>query len=127
MAVTNRGDYVHLSHHGHGKQLITQGIDIAELAYDLATSLVRLTCGIHFGPWTPSNRFHNLQTKRHILHAYTLTNTMVYIHRILLRPDMIDTEIKSNRWLYHIWLCNRSQDTHTLQLKNGGRLCDVAR
>ena len=37
-----------------------------------------------------------------------------YLYHILLRPDMIDSEIISNR-CNHIWLCNRSLDGNTLQ------------
>ena len=55
--------------------------------------------------------------------AYTETNPIVYC--ILLRPDMLDSEITSNR-CNHIWLCNHSLDGDTIQLQNDGRPSDVA-
>ena len=48
-------------------------------------------------------------------------------HNIIwLLPDMIDSEIISNR-CNHIWLCNRSLDGYTLKLQNDGRPCGVVR
>ena len=47
------------------------------------------------------------------------TNCVVFINRILLRPDMIDSEITTQS-------CSRSLDGETLKLQDGGRPCDVA-
>ena len=98
----------------------------AALLYDWATSRGHLTWDVHLGSWTPSERLHNLRPKLHRLHAFTETNHIVFISHIWLLPDMIDSEIISNR-CNHIWLCNRSLDGYTLKLQNDGRPCGVVR
>ena len=72
-----------------------------------------------------SERLHNLQPKRHILCMHTETNPIVFISHHIAPRRTVDSEITSNP-CNHIWLCNRSIDGDTVQLKNGGRPSDVA-
>ena len=59
------------------------------------------------------------------LHAYTETNPIVFISRIIVPRYMINSKIISNR-CNHTWSCNRLLDGDTLQLQNGAHPNDVA-